>query len=239
MVSRFFPPASSADRDGLVAIDPRFDSERMLDAYQHGIFPWPCRWGDRWVDGWYSPDPRAILPFETFRISRRLRRKLRAGHFLFQWDSCFETVLKACASVDNREAEAWLSPRLRGAIVELHRQGHAHSIEVFDASGELCGGLYGIAAGAAFAAESMFHLKSDASKAAICALVKLLEKAGFQLLDVQQASSHLLTLGAVELPRSDYLKALTRAVEQRPMWPRGPKNAILYDQIGSEANCDP
>lgn len=233
MPSRFFPPAETADRDGLVAIEPRFDCEFMLDAYQNGIFPWPCRWGDRWFYGWYSPDPRAILPLDSFRIPRRLQRKLRTGHFLFRWDSCFETVLEACASVDNRKQEAWLSPNLLAGIIDMHRAGYAHSLEVYDSSDELCGGLYGIASGAAFAAESMFHFKSDASKAAICGLVALLRNAGFELLDIQQASPHLTALGAVELRRSDYLKALNRAVQRCPSWPSSPQDAIVYDLIDS------
>ncbi|WP_417747041.1 leucyl/phenylalanyl-tRNA--protein transferase [Rosistilla oblonga] len=206
----------------------------MLDAYRHGIFPWPCRWADQWFVGWHSPDPRAILPLDDVRIPKRLQRKLRAGHFRFRWNSCFDSVLQHCASVGDRKENAWLCPDLLDAISSLHRSGDAHCIEVYDRDGTLCGGLYGIAVGAAFSAESMFHLQSDASKAAVCGLVAVLRHAGFELMDIQQTSPHLLAFGAVEIDRCDYLVALQRALGKQPSWPATTEHPIPIDRIGAE-----
>lgn len=229
----YFPDVSSADRNGLVVIDPRIDTARLRDAYRNGIFPWPSCWDQQWTVGWFSPDPRAILPLKDLQIPSRLLRKMKAGHFRFRWDSCFDSVIDACASVGKRPKEAWLSPPLIAAIKELHRVGDAHSIEVFDRDDRLCGGLYGIVSGAVFSAESMFHTQSDASKAAICCLVALRIAAGFEMLDIQQSSPTLLSLGAVELARSDYLVTINRLTDCQPRWPAVPRIPLTIAQVRS------
>lgn len=228
----FFPSPTSADHNGLVTIDPRIDRPRLLDAYRNGIFPWPCHWENQWYVCWHSPDPRAVLPLTNVRIPKRLSRKLRAGHFRFRWNSCFDQVIDHCASVGDRRQNAWLSLDLIAGIKGLHRAGDAHCIEVYDRDGTLCGGLYGIAVGAAFSAESMFHLQSDASKAAVCGLVAMLNRCGFQLMDIQQSSPHLAAFGAVEVDRYDYLVALQQALTANPVWPATTDSPVPYDEIG-------
>ena len=229
---QFFPDPSKADAHGLVVFDENFDVPRILDAYRHGIFPWPARVDDwdtdgsdpadmRWQTGWYSPDPRAILPLEKLHTPRRLQRKLDRGQFRFTWDQQFDLVIDSCATMGNRVFHSWLSPRLIQALKLLHRLGYAHSIEVYSAADryqEICGGLYGVAVGAAFSAESMFHTRGDASKAGFCALVKLLTAAQFVLLDIQLASKHMNAMGAIEIPRRSFLEKLCEAVNCNANW---------------------
>ncbi len=169
MPSRFFPPASLASPDGLVHVGGPLTVERLLDAYRNGIFPWPHREGDPML--WFSPDPRAVLPLDRLHVSRRLVRRLRCGAFTFTCDQAFAEVLSGCASGAHRHGGTWLLPEMIDAYVELHRQGHAHSIETW-MNGELVGGVYGVAIGGLFAAESMFYRRRDASKAALARLVR-------------------------------------------------------------------
>jgi len=206
--SRIFPPAETAPPDGPLAVGGRLDPDWLLDAYSHGIFPWPSS------DGylcWWSPDPRAVLEFDELRVSRRLARTCRSGRFEVTCDRDFAGVMRGCAEAQDRLESTWLTPAMQRAYLELHKLGHAHSIEVWH-SGDLAGGTYGIAIGGLFAAESMFYYVRDASKVALVRLVQHLSSRGYHLLDIQQLTPHTASLGACEIPRSVYLKRLGAAI---------------------------
>jgi leucyl/phenylalanyl-tRNA---protein transferase len=210
MPSRYFPPAQRASPEGLAAVGGRLSPNWLLDAYRHGIFPWPSSSYEPML--WWSPDPRAILPLDGMYISRRLERRLRNGEFETSCNQAFGAVIAACASGPGREGGTWITPEMIAAYTELHRLGHAHSVEVWR-DGMLAGGVYGVAIGGLFAAESMFHRARDGSKVALAHLVHHLQSHGFTLLDVQQATPHTVSLGVVEISRREYLKRLADAVE--------------------------
>ncbi|BBO32406.1 leucyl/phenylalanyl-tRNA--protein transferase [Lacipirellula parvula] len=210
MPSRYFPPAQRASPEGLVAIGGRLSTNWLLDAYRHGIFPWPSNSYEPML--WWSPDPRAILPLDGMYISRRLERRLRSGEFQATCDTAFAEVISACATGPGREGGTWITPEMVAAYTELHRLGCAHSVEIWR-EGQLAGGVYGLAIGGLFAAESMFYRSRDGSKAALARLVCHLRTRGFALLDVQQATDHTDSLGVVEITRKEYLKRLEAAVE--------------------------
>jgi leucyl/phenylalanyl-tRNA--protein transferase len=162
------------------------------------------------VIGWWSPDPRGILPLTNIKISQSLRKSCRRYSVTF--DLAFEAVMKGCQAA---HPDAWITPKYLRAYTELHHLGHAHSIEVRDKTGELVGGLYGVEIGGLFAAESMFHTARDASKVAIVALVDVLSKADSvgRVLDVQWRTDHLASLGVVAIPRAEYLDKLSKALK--------------------------
>ena len=190
----------------------------MLNAYRHGIFPMPV--GRRQI-GWWSPDPRAIVPLDGLRVTRSLRRS--QSKFEVRVNTAFNDVISACAA-PGRDG-GWITPAIIGAYVALHDLGWAHSVETWQ-DGELVGGLYGIAIGGLFAGESMFHHRSDASKVALVALVEILRSSGFALLDVQWCTPHLASLGAIEISRRQYLELLGTALAQPPTalsWPAPPR----------------
>jgi leucyl/phenylalanyl-tRNA---protein transferase len=208
-----FPAADTADRVGLVMIGGTLAPEWLLDAYRHGIFPWPIIRGIREVQ-WWSPDPRAIVEFDQFHVSRRLLRTCRSRRFEITSDRDFSAVIQGCATADGRAGATWLSPEMIAAYRRLFELGHAHSVEVWrDAT--LVGGTYGVVIGGLFAAESMFFVERDASKVAVANLVAHLRARGYQLLDIQELTPHTASLGASEIPRRDYLARLAMAVECR------------------------
>jgi leucyl/phenylalanyl-tRNA--protein transferase len=212
-----FPDVTGADEHGLVAVGADLAPGTILRAYQVGLFPMPVR--RRGPIGWWSPDPRGVLPLDNLRVSRSLRRS--CARFEVRVDTAFEDVLDACA--DPRRPHGWISPAIRAAYVELHQLGWAHSVEAWSRDdGTLAGGLYGMAIGGFFAGESMFHHRTDASKVALVRLVELLTDGGRdpadRLLDVQWATTHLATLGAVELPGTEYRRRLELAL-CRPLPP--------------------
>jgi leucyl/phenylalanyl-tRNA--protein transferase len=200
-----FPHPGTANPEGLLAHGGDLEPSTLIAAYRAGIFPWP-------LDGrtllWWSPDPRAVLSPEALRVSRRLARTLRQGRFRLTVNAAFEAVVAGCAD----RPETWITPALRDAYVVLHRLGWAHSVEAWTADGALAGGLYGVAVGGLFAAESMFHRVADAGTVALAALVQRVHAVGMALIDVQLSSPHLAHLGVVEMPRARYLTALARAV---------------------------
>ena len=205
--SRIFPPAESAPTDGPLAVGGRLDPDWLLDAYSHGIFPWPT------ADGylaWWSPDPRAVLELNELRVSRRLARTCRGGRFEVTFNRDFAGVMTGCANAQDRLEDSWITPAMQRAYLRMHKLGHAHSVEVWQA-GQLAGGTYGIAIGGLFAAESMFYYVRDASKVALVRLVQHLSDRGYQLLDIQQLTPHTASLGAREIPRSVYLERLGAA----------------------------
>jgi leucyl/phenylalanyl-tRNA--protein transferase len=212
-----FPDADRADRHGVVCVGADLEPATVIAAYRSGLFPMPIG-GRRFRRlAWWSPDPRGVLEPDALRVSRSLRRSLR--RYDVRVDTAFESVIDACA--DPRRSGAWITPEIRDAYVELHRRGRAHSLEAFDpGSGELVGGLYGLAVGGLFAGESMFHRATDASKVALVRLVELLRDDGNdgagRLVDVQWATAHLMTLGVTEIARATYLEKLAEAIELPP-----------------------
>ncbi len=208
-----FPPAHSANRDGLVAVGGDMSVERLLLAYRSGIFPWPIFDDDLMT--WFSPDPRAILDFDDLQVSRTLAKTLRKNVFQTTLNRNFMGVIRGCAEVTGSRPSTWITRDLERAYIELHRRGHAHSIEVW-IRGDLVGGLYGVAVGGLFAGESMFSRVSDASKVALVTLVRRLEARGYRLLDIQQATPHMVRMGAKEVSRRQYLDRLESALEVEP-----------------------
>ncbi len=211
-----FPPAESADEHGLVAVGADLAPGTLLAAYRAGLFPMPLGRTDKL--GWWSPDPRGVIPLGDLRVTRSLRRSLR--RYRITANVAFGEVIDACRAVER--PHGWISPDIRDAYVRLHRLGWAHSVEAWSPAGELAGGLYGVSIGGLFAGESMFHVDRDASKVALVALVGRLNHGGIErLLDVQWATEHMQSLGAVEISRSGYLARLKVAVQQpTPPWPR-------------------
>ena len=209
--SRFFPPAENADREGLIGFGGKLSPDWLLDAYTHGIFPWPMCEPEVPV-AWWSPDPRAVFELDQFHIPRRLRRICRSDRFQVTVDRAFAEVIQGCATATDREGQTWLTAAMIDAYVRMHELGHAHSVEAwFD--GQLAGGTYGISIGGLFAAESMFYRVSEASKVALVYLVEHLRQRGYTLLDIQQLTSHTTRFGAVEISRREYLRRLAVAVE--------------------------
>jgi leucyl/phenylalanyl-tRNA--protein transferase len=205
-----FPPVDAADEHGIVAVGADLEPGTLLAAYRRGLFPMPLEGGRGGALGWWSPDPRGIVPLDGLRASRSVRASRR--RFDVRVDTAFAEVIAACA--DPGRPGAWITPEVQSAYVRLHELGWAHSVEAWDDEG-LAGGLYGVAVGGLFAGESMFHLRTDASKVALVGLVEVLrdDQDGRRLLDVQWATDHLRTLGAVEIPRPQYLELLTTALE--------------------------
>ena len=185
----------------------------LLTAYRRGIFPWPVTDGRQEILAWFSPDPRAILEFDNLHVSQRLARRLRSGQLRISFDCDFAGVVRGCAAPRTSGPATWITPDLATAYVELHRQGYAHSVEVWQGE-SLVGGLYGLALGSFFAGESMFHRVRDASKVAMVHLVRHLQQQGFTMLDVQQATPHLTRMGATEIPRSQFLARLERSMAE-------------------------
>lgn len=195
-----------ADETGLVAVGGDLRPETMLLAYRRGVFPW---FGLDQPVCWWSPDPRAIIEFDGLHLSRRFQRTLRSGKFQTTIGRAFEEVLAGCA--DRPPEETWITPAMIVAYRELHARGHCHSVEAWQ-DGELAGGVFGVAVGGLFAGESMFHRRADGSKVALAALVNHLRERGFVLLDVQFRTAHTTRMGAIEIPRAEYLRRLAAAM---------------------------
>ncbi len=206
-----FPPIWTADEHGLLTLGGDLSPERILDAYRHGIFPWPLVEEGLEILAWWSPDPRAIFELDQFHVSRRLGRRIRRGEFQITVDANFAGVIAGCAE-RRRDGGTWITPSMVRAYQQLHQLGHAHSVEAWQA-GELVGGVYGVALGGFFAAESMFHRRRDASKVALAHLVQRLRERGFDLLDIQMWTPHTGRLGAIEIPRREFLRRLERALK--------------------------
>jgi leucyl/phenylalanyl-tRNA--protein transferase len=203
-----FPDHRAANREGLLALGGDLSVPRLLLAYRSGIFPWtddPLTW--------WSPDPRAIFDIETFRPPRRLAARIRQQPFEITVDRAFRAVIEACAEKAPGRDSTWISPRFIDAYTELHRQGYAHSVEVWR-QGKLAGGIYGVAIGGFFAGESMFHRVTDASKIALCFLMDHLRARRFDLFDTQVLSPLTARLGAIEIRRRDYLGRLATALRK-------------------------
>ncbi|MEJ0001266.1 MAG: leucyl/phenylalanyl-tRNA--protein transferase [Verrucomicrobiota bacterium] len=203
-----FPNLQTANREGLLALGGDLSVARLLLAYRSGIFPWT----DEPLT-WWSPDPRAIFELERFRPPKRLEPKLRNNPFTITFDHAFAEVIHACAEPAPGRESTWISLRFIEAYVELHRQGHAHSVEVW-LDDKLVGGVYGVAINGFFAGESMFHRVTDASKIALCRLFDHLRERQFELFDTQVLSPLTARLGAIEIRRRDYLERLASALRK-------------------------
>ena len=182
------------------------DPALLVRAYREGIFPMALDDGEI---GWFSPDPRGIIPLDTFHISARLARVARSGRFEVRIDTAFEAVMRACA--ERPDDGTWINEEIVESYLTLHRLGLAHSVEMWRKA-QLVGGLYGVSLGGAFFGESMFHRETDASKVALVILVDRLNRRGFSLLDTQWLTPHLEQFGAIEIPRKEYLKRLAAAL---------------------------
>lgn len=230
-------PPDEGDEHGLVGVGGDLSPETLVRAYSEGVFPW-FNEGDPVL--WWSPDPRAIIELDGLHVPRRLARTIRSGKFRVTVDQCFEAVMRACG--DERPEGTWVTEQMVEGYTELHRRGHAHSLEVWapepnppppfprreggerssspprvgEGPGEgfvLAGGIYGVAVGGLFAGESMFHRRTDASKVALVALVERLRQRGYVLFDVQMTTDHTARLGAIDVPREEYLERLAEAVK--------------------------
>lgn len=210
-----FPPTSEAldFPNGLLAWGGGLEPERLLSAYRSGIFPW-------YTEGqpvlWWSPAPRCVIFPERVYLSRRTRRRYNSGNYRLTADSAFTAVMEACAAPRAHESETWITRDMQDAYLELHQRGHAHSIEVW-LGGDLAGGIYGLALGSVFFGESMFSRHTDASKLALVALCRLLQKWRYGMLDCQVGNPHLFRMGAQEISRAEFEDRLQTLVkEPRP-----------------------
>ena len=209
-----FPPVEEAGQDGLLMTGGSLAPDWLLEGYRRGIFAMPIRIDRRRMLAWISPDPRGILELDGLHISRRLARRLKRGEFRFTIDEAFPAVVEACAAprgADQTEDDVWLTLAMQNAYLSLRDLGHAHSVEVWK-DGWLVGGVFGVSIGGLFAGESMFCRSTDASKAALAVLVHHLARRGYTLLDVQWTNPHTRSLGAIDIPRSEYQRRLAGAI---------------------------
>jgi leucyl/phenylalanyl-tRNA--protein transferase len=204
-----FPPPDYADPSGLIAVGGDLSSDRLLEAYRVGIFPW---YSEDQPILWWSPDPRLVLDLDQFKISRSLGKTLRRRVFQITFDRVFEEVIAACATVPREDQSGtWITPDMREAYIRLHGLGYAHSVEAW-LEGKLVGGLYGVSLGKAFFGESMFHRHTDASKVALAILVEKLRSWSFHFIDAQMTTEHMCRLGGQEISRRIFLKKLQSAL---------------------------
>jgi leucyl/phenylalanyl-tRNA--protein transferase len=205
-----FPLIDQANEDGLLAVGGDLSSTRLINAYQHGVFPW---FNQHDPILWWSPDPRMVLFTNKVKIAKSLKRTLRSTKLTVTIDHAFEQVMEACSLPREDNEGTWIHQNMINAYVDLYQQGHAHSVECW-LDGKLVGGLYGIAIGNMFFGESMFSHVRDSSKVALVALCKQLHQWGFPLIDCQVYSKHLESLGAEEISRSDFLTIMTPLCHQ-------------------------
>lgn len=205
-----FPHPENANEQGLLAIGGDLGIERLLSAYSNGIFPW---FGPGDPIMWFSPDPRMILYNKNLNISKSMKRLLDKKVFSYTSDKAFEQVIKICSSAPRPGQQGtWITPDMIEAYINLHREGYAHSVEVWSSEGNLVGGIYGVSIGMAFFGESMFSKVSNASKAALIMLSQALNTLGFDFIDCQVYTSHLESMGAKLYPRSLFLKELKTSI---------------------------
>lgn len=201
-----FPLPTELPEGDLVSIGGDLEPSTVASAYRLGIFPMEVT-ELQGVLGWWSPDPRGIVPLDGLRITRSMRQS--AKRYEIRIDTCFERIIRGCA--DPSRDDGWITDDFIAAYTRLHELGWAHSVEVFNRDGQLAGGLYGVRIDGLFAGESMFHIERDASKVALMALVDLMQTSGMSLLDVQWCTDHLASLGAIAIPRDEYFARLSVA----------------------------
>jgi len=206
-----FPPIEKAldAPNGLLCAGGDLSPRRLLDAYAHGIFPWFSE-GDPIL--WWSPDPRMVLYPRELKVSRSLRKTVERGTYETRFDTAFREVIAECAAPREGQSGTWIVPGMAAAYTALHEMGFVHSVESWR-DGELVGGLYGMSLGKAFFGESMFSRAPDASKVALVKLAERLEAQGCRLIDCQQATPHLASLGAREIPRREFAKQVQESIQ--------------------------
>ena len=210
LTTRFrFPHPRTADADGLVAIGGDLKPGTLLLAYRNGIFPWTTH-----PITWWSPHPRAIIELDSVHVSRSLRRLMARGAFQVSFDTAFREVMEGCAKSRPGREDTWISPQFITAYTRLAEMGYAHSVEC-RREGRLVGGLYGVSIGGFFAGESMFSEEPNASKTALVSMVDRLRSRGWLLFDVQILTPHLKSMGAINVPREEYLRRLAAAVDRK------------------------
>lgn len=209
-----FPPARFARNDGLLCIGGDLSPERLILAYEKGIFPWFSE-NDPLL--WWSPDPRLVLFPDKIHISKSLNKTIKKNIFTIRLDTAFEQTIHACSSLRKKEdSGTWLVDEMVSAYILLHKKGYAHSIETWQ-DGKLVGGLYGISIGHSFFGESMFSLQKNASKIALVCLATHLKKHNFDLIDCQVTSDHLIHMGAIEISRQSFLEIIESSVQKKPI----------------------
>ena len=209
MIQSRFPDPRRA-RGDVVALGDDLSPETIIDAYRHGIFPWPT---EGIILPWFSPKRRAVLDYDRLHLSRSLKRAARTTRFEFTIDAAFDRVIGECAAGPRPGQDGtWIFPEVAAAYSELHRLGHAHSVEAWE-GGELVGGIYGVDAGGAFGGESMFHRRPDASKLALLHLMEHLHARGLDWLDIQVMTPHMEAMGARMISRPAFLRRLEEAQE--------------------------
>ncbi|MCG8635024.1 MAG: leucyl/phenylalanyl-tRNA--protein transferase [Desulfobacterales bacterium] len=205
-----FPPAWLARSDGLLCIGGDLEPRRLVLAYKNGIFPW---FSSNEPILWWSPDPRLVIYPNDIRVSRSLKKKIRKNIFEIRVNTAFEQTIRACSQPrQNKEEGTWLIDGMIEAYIALHKMGYAHSVETWF-EGCLVGGLYGISIGRSFFGESMFSRKADASKIALVALAGHLADHDFDIIDCQVTTDHLLSMGAVEIPRDSFLEVIGHSID--------------------------
>jgi leucyl/phenylalanyl-tRNA--protein transferase len=214
-----FPPVEQATAEGLLAIGGDLRPERLIEAYRHGIFPW---YNDDQPILWWSPDPRAVLFPARLHVPRSVEKIIRRRQFTVTFDRCFRDVMIQCAAPRPQypEGGTWITPAMIAAYTRLHELGYAHSVEAWEED-RLVGGVYGVALGGAFFAESMFTRVDNASKVALVSLVRQLHAWGFRIMDCQQSSPHVMRFGAEEIARREFLRHLATAIgltDRRGRW---------------------
>ncbi len=203
-----FPDPMDSELDGLLAIGGDLSPQRLVSAYATGVFPWY----ERKPILWWSPDPRTIMFPADYKISKSLKRTIKADKFEVRFDTAFSRVIDMCARIPRSgENGTWITTDMKMAYKRLFVLGIAHSVEVFH-NNHLVGGLYGVSIGKAFFGESMFHTETDASKVAFAGLAKWLLERDFMFIDCQMHTDHLQSLGAVDIPKTEYLKMLAKAI---------------------------
>ena len=206
-----FPDPRLADEDGLIAVGGDLSAQRLVAAYQSGIFPWYSE-GESIL--WFSPDPRMVLNVQNYKRSKSLERTVKSTKYEVRIDTRFGEVIERCAAISRPGQDGtWITDDMKAAYAELHRRGLAHSFETY-LDGDLVGGLYGVSIGAAFFGESMFHEQRDASKVAFDRLVSFALQHRFHFVDAQQPTKHLASLGAEEVSRESFLKRLAKTQKQ-------------------------
>ena len=205
-----FPPISTADEHGLLAVGGDLDLESLLLAYTRGIFPWPI--SKEYPLAWFSPDPRGILTFEKLHLSKSLKKFLKNNPYEVRFNTCFEEVIRNCALVPRSDNQGtWITEDIIKGYINLHKKGYAYSVETF-LENELVGGVYGVSINTFYSGESMFYKEDNASKVALVALLYRLHSQGIGWIDTQMVTPVVDSLGGVEIPRGTYLAMLERSI---------------------------
>ena len=208
MVIDRFPSTEEADEYGLLAIGGDLEVSSLLLAYSQGIFPWPI--SDEFPLAWFSPDPRGVLDYQDFHISTSLKKILKSDQFEVRFNTNFKEVIDQCAKVPRKSQQGtWITPQIINAFIQLHKSGHAYSVEVYNnQTQQLVGGLYGTCIGNTYSGESMFHLESNASKVALAYLMEKLHAHGINWLDTQMVTPVVESMGGKEIPRKEFIKRI-------------------------------